>query len=186
MPDSPTTALMQLMHANALANAGNVERAAREADDAHARLVLAEAPLVMRGQAAVLQGEMWMSAGVLGEAARRFEEARWLLRTDPGSSPVQWVRASLRLATLAALTGDRGRAIEFARTAVDFAKVQGLQADVAAASSEMLAALLRDVAPLEARRLREDASRQWAQLAAEDDAIADFRRWSRRARRAVR
>ncbi|MEM6296535.1 MAG: protein kinase [Myxococcota bacterium] len=185
-PDNPTTALIQLVHANAQADAGNVERARSEADHAHALLVRAEAPAVMRGQAAVLQGELWMSAGALGEAARRFEEARWLLRADPSSSPAEWVRVSLRLATLAALNGDRGRAIEYARTAVDFAKVQGLEVDVAAASSDMLAALLRDVDPIEARRHRGEAAATWELLAAEDDAVTEFRRWSRRARRAVR
>jgi serine/threonine protein kinase len=181
----PDVALLGMIYAVALAQNGQVPFALEEAKRARDVLDMPDLPWVARAQGAMLEGEVFLAAGMFGEAATRFVEARSLLQADPDMVPPEWVRVNLRLATLAALSGDRVRAEAFAREGSEFSVSRALELDHAAACDAMLSVVVSKFRRSESRALRRRSRQQWERLGTHEAVLAEHEGWMRRVRESL-
>jgi serine/threonine protein kinase/tetratricopeptide (TPR) repeat protein len=177
-PENSTTALLRMMFAVALGRGGRTSEALVQVDAAREVLDDPSVPTIARAQGAMLEGELWFSAGQLGLAMVRFEEARSMLEPDPSGAPAEWVRIQLRRATIAGMHGDRERAMQYARLGTAYARQVGLEVEIAAACTKLLAVVTRPVDRRRSRALHREAKAQFKRLGTDPVVIANHARWS--------
>lgn len=177
-PENSTTALLRMMYAVALGRGGRTSEALVQVDAAREVLDDPSLPTIARAQGAMLEGELWFSTGQFGLAMVRFEEARALLEPDPSGAPAEWVRIHLRRATIAGMHGEHERAMRSAVLGVDYARQAGLEVEIAAACTKLLAVLVRPLDRTRSRQLLREANGQFERLGTDAIVIETHARWS--------